>query len=452
MVACMQGQRPKLDYASLSDVGRRRLANEDAYHCDEAMSLFTVCDGIGGQPSGEAASQIIAPTFKHLVRRQLRTAGEVDPPIMQSIMVQAAQTLAQQLYEQAQPIAVLKEMGATIVTAMIRRNTVVVMNAGDSRAYLLREGQMEQLSTDHNQRTRAAADEGDLTDRQLEEREARRLTQFIGVKADVQPQTRTVELQQGDRLLLCTDGLTDPVPLAKLQAILGHGLTPRQTCKILIDAANLAGGPDNITAVVVDYKGLDRGAGPAAGRNDKLQPARGVASAFYAHLQRIEQDLLWLLEGAKECAALKGLSALAAVKRRLGADVFTSFLRMHPMQNPMHVFHRACTMPNSGWREQYAQHMAELEPSFGQLTSGCVRLSAILTSEETATILKALWGDWRRVEEQYFGHCQRDAMHEAERTATALIEHMLCSARTLRGLLEFFPRFMRPKDQLPAPA
>lgn len=449
MAAAMPSDVANVEYAGHTDTGRRRLANEDAFHCDQRMGLFAVCDGIGGQPSGEAASQIIAPALGHLIRRGLRDRDTPDAERLRCGLGEIAAELSLNLYQQSQAVPVLVGMGATLVASLIKGRTAFLLHAGDSRAYCLRGGTLNRLTKDHCRRARQPAHDPTLTDQQAEQNERRLLTQFVGMHRRLKPEIQEIPLEPGDRLLLCTDGLTDPVEDEAIERVLAQHKAPVPACRALVEAANRSGGPDNITAVVINYLGVR----PPDAAEDTPKPApavgKGVAAWFRTALGRIEQDLDWLIAGARECADLSNISAFAAVKRRLGAGVFTDFLKMHPTRSPSHVFHRACTMPNSDWRRRYGQHMNVLEPNVAEITNGTVRLSPLLTPQDTALIIKTLWRDWRRVEHHYFANCQRDAISESDQRLNFLIEHMLSSARTLLGLLEFFPHFMRRDDDQP---
>lgn len=441
---------PKLEHASLSDPGKRRLANEDASHCDPNMGLFVVCDGIGGQPSGEAASQIIAHSLGHRIRKRLRGLDAIDEQTLCGIMTASIVEISKHLREHSQQIDALRNMGATLVAALFDSNSVYVMHAGDSRAYLLRGGELRQLTEDHTRQFRQFR-EPDPDVLVMEEdqdpgKERRLLMQFIGMSRDLSPQCQRHAIEPGDRLLLCSDGLTDPVDDAAVKTILIGEKNADHACRALIDAANADGGPDNITVAVIDYRGA-RQLGTeqlrALGRSQRPKPKQGVAGRFHAGLIQVEQSLVWLREGVNESDTSPAISAFAAVKRRLGADVYAKFLDMHPSQNASHVFHRAATNPDSAWRKRYEALLTELEPIVADMTGGSVRLSPVLAADETALIVKTLWTDWRRVEHRYFATCQRDAISESEQTLNILIDHMYKSVRTLIGLMEFFPRFLR---------
>jgi len=445
----MTVQMPNLKHATLSDVGMKRLSNEDAACCDEQMSLFVVCDGLGGRPSGEAASQIISCTLGHLIRRKLRQLKSIDAEVLCGVLKGCATQMSDELYEQAHACPALVGMGATMVAALFDGDTAFLLNAGDSRAYRLRDGQLEQLSHDHSKQ--AADDAGqtaELSTEQADEqavRERRYLTQFIGYHKPLKPVASAVALRPGDRLLLCTDGLTDAVDDATIRQQLADGKQPADACRTLVGRANAAGGPDNITLTVIDFQGTHAVDPRSVRRRSPANhpPPAGAAQRFHEALGALEDDLNWLREGAIEAAGPRSVAAFAAVKRRLGQETYRRFLERSPSQNPAHVFHQACTDPASDWRQRYTTHAAALDEPLRQITDGTVRLSPILSADETSRIIRTIWRELRRVEQHYFATCQRDAVHASEQTLSILIDHMTQGIRTLQGLMMFFPRFMR---------
>lgn len=442
---------PNLSYASLSDPGRMRLANEDALFCDPHIGLFVVCDGIGGQPSGEAASHIIAHSIRHLIKRKLKSLEAIDRDAVMKALLAVIKEMNAELYEHATACPPLVGMGATLVMTLIAGRTAYVAHAGDSRAYVLRDGKLSQITKDHtrDQQQYIEQDDGDLIDAG----ERRLLMHFIGRAGEVHPQVGFVSLEPGDRLLLCTDGLTDPVPARPIRKLLMEHESPTQACAALVHAALEAGGPDNVTLAVVDFHGMKKPDADPTPKPDVFTAPRGAAQQVHDALLSLEADMVWLLEGAGEAANESALSALAAVKRRVGHEIYRDFLEHHPTtKNPAHIFHQVVTKPGNPWREQYDRHIAQLEKPLTYITDGQVRLSAMFTPQETAMIFKTLWRDWRRVESRYFHVCQREALTGTEKTLNILIDHMQKSVRTLMGLFQFLPRYMRNVHDAPPAA
>jgi hypothetical protein len=157
----------------------------------------------------------------------------------------------------------------------------------------------------------------------------------------------------------------------------------------------------------------------------------------------LEADLAWLHGHAATLREMTLVQAMALVKRELGRDVAQRFLGMRPSENATHVFHRACTHQDSAWRQRYTEHVERLSPELGRLADFRVRLSPVLTAEDTSHILAQLWRSWRAVEARYFAACQRDAISASEKTLTHLIGHMLDAAKTIAGLIDLLPRFLR---------
>lgn len=440
----MPSHLPQLHHAVLTDVGRRRLANEDAVAADARMGLFVVCDGVGGRPSGEAASQIVSHTLAHALRRRLRGLQKLDEAMIKKLMYESAVTMNEQMYLHSQAVPALVGMGCTLVAALFDAKMVFYLHAGDSRVYLLRDGRLMALTRDHThtqQKFKTQADTGDLVD----VGERRLLMQYIGKPELLDPTVDSMPLQPGDRFLLCTDGLTDPIDDKRLHKLLSIHADPAAATAALIDAANEAGGPDNITAAVIDYDGSRNVTDADRVPPNKTPPElpHGIAEKTRDALALLEADLTWLKQGALESGHPRKLTALAAAKRRLGKDAYRDFLTRHPNQSASHVFHQCCTHPDSDWRKQYQAHLDQLEKPLARLTGGGIRLSPVLKGDETARIYRDLWNGWRRVEQRYFVTCQRDAIHDTEQTLNILIDHMLNSVQTLTALLYFLPRFMR---------
>ena len=439
----MASHLPKLRFAAQTDVGQRRLANEDAYAIDPRMNLFVVCDGVGGRPSGEAASQIIANTLAHTLRRRLRGIRKLDESILKTLLIDAVVSMNQQLYAHSQPVPALTGMGCTLVAALFDARSAFYVHAGDSRLYLLRAGKLRPLTADHThtrQTFQAETETGDLID----VGERRLLTQYLGTSRELEPTAASLPLQVGDRLLLCSDGLTDPVNDEVIRHLLRRHEHPAEASQALINAANQRGGPDNITVAVIDYAGLRR-----VTDDDRLPPRpkpqspQGIAERTRQALAALEQDLIWLKQGALESAHPTRLTALAAAKRRLGGEAFRQFLSRDPNQSPSHVFHQCCAHPDSPWRQQYQGHLSTLEESLNRIMAGDIRLSPLLWPEQTSAIYRELWRSWRNVEQRYFANCQHGSHHESDQTLNILIDHMLHSVQTITGLLYFLPRFMR---------
>ncbi len=271
-----------LSVAGLTDVGRERALNEDRFYyrvvqsSDEGpMGLFVVADGMGGHLGGELASQWAVNTLKRdlapLFRPQdssvtRRLDAEALASVGSGVTVRLEETdLARMLehaIERANQVLLgyarkhpgtAGDMGSTLTLAVVEDRRATVAHVGDSRAYLLRQGRLQQLTEDHSV-PGALLRQGRITAQEAHDHPHRSvLYRCLGLQPGVQVDlVPSVDLTPGDLLLLCSDGLWDMVyPEDRLTALLADGVTPQATCRRLVDAANEAGGEDNITVLLV---------------------------------------------------------------------------------------------------------------------------------------------------------------------------------------------------------
>jgi serine/threonine protein phosphatase PrpC len=237
--------------AAASDVGRVRRGNEDAFLVDEARGVFLVADGMGGHAAGEIASAIatesVGGTLREGVDRGL-AADDLARSMVDSFRA-ADRAIAAHVASHPETMG----MGTT-VTAMVlcTDGTYRMGHIGDSRAYLLRDGQLAQLSRDHTWVQREV-DEGRLTPSAARKHPySHILTRALGADPSDDPELLGGELCPGDRLLLCSDGLTGMVTDRALSKILQDAGTLDECIQQMIAMANRRGGRDNITAVVID--------------------------------------------------------------------------------------------------------------------------------------------------------------------------------------------------------
>jgi serine/threonine protein phosphatase PrpC len=245
-----------LNVAQHSDIGRERKVNEDSMvsivpEDPQVMAkkgaLFVVADGMGGYTMGDVASEMAVN-----VVRDAYYADENDD--VNTSLLQAMQQANAIIYQASQSQEPLPEkdkiMGTTCVAAVLRGDTVYVANVGDSRAYIVRGDQVIQISQDHSlvaEQVRA----GLLTPEQAREHpERNKIYRCFGDKADVEVDLFAEPVQEGDLLVLCTDGLSGLVDDEELRDIVQQ-LGPQESAYHLVERANEHGGPDNITAIVV---------------------------------------------------------------------------------------------------------------------------------------------------------------------------------------------------------
>jgi PPM family protein phosphatase len=242
-----------------TDTGRVRALNEDAYVLRADEGLFVVCDGMGGAPAGEVASQMAVDAIvRHL--REPASSGGAAPgePAYQPHTNRLAEVVRRSnevIYDQAQKDPRQAGMGTTVVGAWIRQQVVGVAHVGDSRAYLWHDQTLEPLTRDHSL-VEAHLAAGLIEEvRRLPVEQQNVLVRVLGREPDVEVDVKEVPVQPGDYLLLCSDGLTRMVPEFVMARAFHEFQDPQRICDFLIAAANSHGGADNITVVVVEVDG-----------------------------------------------------------------------------------------------------------------------------------------------------------------------------------------------------
>src|SRR5829696_4883244 len=234
--------------AHKTDTGRQRHANEDSYFA--RAPLFAVADGMGGAQAGEVASRIAAGAFE-------RGTWSDEAPA-EGQLEQIAQRANREIHKLAQEDSSRAGMGTTLTAAMLRDDEVALSHVGDSRAYVLRGGQLKRLTKDHSL-VEELRRQGRLTEEQAEEHPQRSIiTRALGPEPSVNVDTMTFPARDGDVFLLCSDGLTTMVSDEEIREILVNARSLRSAVSKLIDAANSGGGRDNITAVA--FRVADAGA------------------------------------------------------------------------------------------------------------------------------------------------------------------------------------------------
>lgn len=230
--------------AGISDIGQERAANEDSILLEPEHGLFVVCDGMGGHRGGEVASRTATAGLAELF------AHDEEPPAAEELAARI-RSVNERIHEAGQEDPQLEGMGTTLVLAQIHEGKLRIAHVGDSRLYLLRDGGGALLTSDHRV-IQPLVDRGELDEEGARTHPMRNvLTRSMGVDARVEPELGEMALQPDDRLLLCSDGLSDLLGEEQLYERMGEGDDPRAICQGLVEAANRAGGHDNISAVVV---------------------------------------------------------------------------------------------------------------------------------------------------------------------------------------------------------
>ena len=228
---------------SLSDIGRQRKKNEDDYYSNPQTGLFIVADGMGGHPAGEVASKLAVATL----RVQLETADFNNPEQLTQRLGQALQHANRTIIRAGKENSLWKGMGTTAAITLIIRGQAFIANIGDSRIYVLHNGELRKCSIDHNP-TEPVLLHG--TAHNL----SHLLTQALGIEQPLEPHLQHFAVHTGDRLLLCTDGLSNQLTDSTIGKLLNQPVPPAQICQQLVATANDRGGFDNITVTVVDIR------------------------------------------------------------------------------------------------------------------------------------------------------------------------------------------------------
>jgi protein phosphatase len=245
-----------------TDVGRRRKINEDSFLVSPETSLFAVCDGMGGHNAGEVASRMAIETLSAFIERsgvekEITWPWGLDANLsFDANRLKTAIRLANaRVFQAADNREDLTGMGTTVVAALFSGDLMTVGSAGDSRCYLVRGGELKQLTRDDSW-VSAALGEGILNSDDVEHHPLRNvITKAVGARDSIDLDVVEHRVAEGDLVMLCSDGLHGMLSdheLAKLLLPLPDSL--EETSKRLIEAANGAGGRDNITVVLLRYR------------------------------------------------------------------------------------------------------------------------------------------------------------------------------------------------------
>ncbi len=227
-------------FAGVSHPGRSRSNNEDVVGWDEARGLWLVADGMGGHASGEVASRIVRDTL----------LAESQQQDLASRVCEAHRAIL----ETARQDAAFDGMGSTVVAVWISGAVGHFVWVGDSRAYLLRGRDLKRLTRDHSF-IELLRERDQLTEAQLRNHPNRNVvTQTLGL-GEPNPSAVEVSLKSGDRILLCSDGLNDELTDEEIAEVLGQSSSPELAARHLVDSALDHGGRDNVSVIVLEYRG-----------------------------------------------------------------------------------------------------------------------------------------------------------------------------------------------------
>jgi PPM family protein phosphatase len=252
-----------IDAHGLTDPGRKRKSNEDFMQFDSGIGFAVVADGMGGHQSGEVASRLAVETLRDFIGRAHGDRdltwpfGITGERSFEANCLSTGIRLANRsVYRKAAAREELTGMGTTLVAVLLRDGRLTYAGVGDSRVYLFRENRLRQITRDDSWIEAAIAQQ--LID--VSERDVHPfrhvLTKAIGLQEDVEFEVREERLRAGDRILLCSDGLTTALSDERIEGLLRQYTGDLEaTCRALVAAANEAGGPDNVTVLVVRPQG-----------------------------------------------------------------------------------------------------------------------------------------------------------------------------------------------------
>lgn len=301
--------RLEITVGAATDVGQVREHNEDHFLVGdldagkevelaepwrataERGPLLVVCDGMGGVEGGEVASELAA---KVIWREMKNTGATRDPEVFARLLRRATRVANQDVHAMGRREPGLRGMGTTVSAAGIAGDRLVVATVGDSRAYVLRNGEIVQVTRDQSLSSALIAAGHDA---EQAERAGSAILQALGVGDDVEPSLSIIELRRGDRILLCSDGLHGLVGDPALRLLMSEPHSVAEAVSLLVTAARAAGGSDNITAVVADVSG------------ERLAPPKG------------EDDLPTFREFDPQKEGDPALTSTSYVARRLAAKI-----------------------------------------------------------------------------------------------------------------------------------
>jgi PPM family protein phosphatase len=241
------------DYCARSDTGLQRTSNQDRWGFDAQQSLFIVADGVASSSHGDRAAEMVVQSLPRYLQRHLDSVG-LDDPTAPERLGGAIAEISKDLREHANDPE-LAGASTTVVALVVVGLRALVGHLGDSRGYLYRDQHLHRLTRDHSL-IQALIDAGEVEPQNARKHPSRSvITRHVGMAPPAHPDVGTVDLQSGDRILLCSDGLHGVVDDESLAQILAASRNPSDTCAALIEAANTGGGPDNITTIVIDITG-----------------------------------------------------------------------------------------------------------------------------------------------------------------------------------------------------
>jgi protein phosphatase len=241
---------PCVEACAVTDRGMVRAHNEDTFHVSDDGSILIAADGLGGHAAGDVASEIATRFIAELIASESEVVRTGLPDSVAALLVTALHGAHEAILDEAQSDESRSGMGSTVIAAIIANGVAYVGHVGDVRGYIFGNDGLIQITDDHSpvgELLRA----GELTVEQARQHPDKHLiTQAVGLESGIYPELSEVDIEVGEVLLLCSDGLWEALPDEDISAILSTSDTAYTAAVALTDAANHCGGPDNITTVV----------------------------------------------------------------------------------------------------------------------------------------------------------------------------------------------------------
>ncbi|MCF8080067.1 MAG: protein phosphatase 2C domain-containing protein [Desulfobacterales bacterium] len=276
-----------IDAAGTTDVGRKRKGNEDSFLLDDDLGFYVVADGMGGHAAGEVASRIVVDTMRDFLRRfAADPSGAEQLPVADARLSKASNLLLnavhlanQAVHHQAQKKISYQGMGSTVSAVLLSGDRLTAVNVGDSPIYLVRGDAIEEVSTPHTMMAEYKEMAPEAA-RNVGGHLRHVLTRAMGLKDRIEPAVREIRLSGGERVIICSDGLSDKATPEEILAVAAQDL-PERAVDSLVAMANDRGGDDNITVIVarigVLNPGRSSGDPPGETSAGSLQGRRSIA-------------------------------------------------------------------------------------------------------------------------------------------------------------------------------
>jgi len=232
-----------------TDAGRTKEINEDNLFIDEDIGLFIVADGIGGHNAGEVASEIAVKVISSTIKEKIANRNNIN---MSTVIKESISKANDEIFKMSRGNIGLNGMGSTIILALLNKRKLHIANVGDSRAYLIRNNTINQLTEDHTL-VSTLVRMGKITKEEAKIHPRRNvITNALGVNERVESYIKSTNIRKSDYILLCTDGLTDMLDDEEIRAIVvSKNNSIDEKCKTLVRRANERDGKDNVTVILI---------------------------------------------------------------------------------------------------------------------------------------------------------------------------------------------------------